>query len=424
MAQLFQSSWAAAHHMERQRLHASAPACDLPKTSNSIPLNDFVLDLMAAALPCDVAANAQDFDFLCFQTKDLFGSEARAPLGHAQHEFPMSLVSPQSGISISTSGNEIPPWHSAFTAQSMMNNDPCFQFLAPVGPVGPAGPSACAIADSDSSEGFFEPEQCTTLNKVSLTPPTRLNEYLYDVPTAATPSQSNARARPTRAKPVDATSSPALAPFPPAGSATSASLGVKDQSVPTACVQDINGTVVVHSDPCFPSDSSLETEMRQHFAGAFDKERSSGAMVREKRRRRAVPELSVSPIGVGSPISDASSRTASEVHGDRKRMRRVGQAPDSQRSERPLKAKSKRARALEIMMRRDTHNDSERQRRINMKDGMLELKAVLPPHPDMARMNTGQLLEYAVACIHALEHEEKRLVSLKCQLTGDDADHQ
>jgi len=75
--------------------------------------------------------------------------------------------------------------------------------------------------------------------------------------------------------------------------------------------------------------------------------------------------------------------------------------------------KSKRARALELMVKRDNHNDSERQRRCEMKDGLQMLKAVLPSIEGMSRMNTGQLLEYAITYIQQVVAEEQRLAAEK-----------
>jgi hypothetical protein len=75
--------------------------------------------------------------------------------------------------------------------------------------------------------------------------------------------------------------------------------------------------------------------------------------------------------------------------------------------------KSKRARAMELMMKRDNHNDSERQRRCEMKDGLNSLKSVLPAMKGVTRMNTSQLLEYAIAYIKEVVDEEKRLAAEK-----------
>jgi len=71
--------------------------------------------------------------------------------------------------------------------------------------------------------------------------------------------------------------------------------------------------------------------------------------------------------------------------------------------------KSKRARALELMMKRDLHNDSERQRRGEMKDGFLSLRSALPAAACADRMNTGQLLQFTIAHIRELEDEDLRL---------------
>jgi len=75
--------------------------------------------------------------------------------------------------------------------------------------------------------------------------------------------------------------------------------------------------------------------------------------------------------------------------------------------------KSKRARALELMMKRDNHNDSERQRRCELKDGLTSLKSALPAMKGMTRMNTSQLLEYAISYIKEVVDEEQRLVAEK-----------
>jgi len=71
--------------------------------------------------------------------------------------------------------------------------------------------------------------------------------------------------------------------------------------------------------------------------------------------------------------------------------------------------KSKRARALEVMMKRDLHNDSERQRRGEMKDGFVSLRSALPASCQSERMNTGQLLQYAITHIQELEAEDLRM---------------
>ena len=57
-------------------------------------------------------------------------------------------------------------------------------------------------------------------------------------------------------------------------------------------------------------------------------------------------------------------------------------------------SKSKRARAMEIIAKRDIHNDSERQRRGEMKGGLQGLKDALPASDGLDRMNTSQLLEH------------------------------
>jgi len=75
--------------------------------------------------------------------------------------------------------------------------------------------------------------------------------------------------------------------------------------------------------------------------------------------------------------------------------------------------KSKRARAIELMIKRDTHNDSERQRRNEMKEGLMMLKDALPPVEGMERMNTSQLLEYAILHVHAMAEEDQRLLAEK-----------
>jgi len=71
--------------------------------------------------------------------------------------------------------------------------------------------------------------------------------------------------------------------------------------------------------------------------------------------------------------------------------------------------KSKRARALEVMMKRDLHNDSERQRRGEMKDGFVSLRSALPASCQSERMNTGQLLQFAITHIQELEAEDRRI---------------
>jgi len=81
--------------------------------------------------------------------------------------------------------------------------------------------------------------------------------------------------------------------------------------------------------------------------------------------------------------------------------------------------KSKRARALELMMKRDNHNDSERQRRCEMKDGLNALKSALPAMKGMSRMNTSQLLEYAISYIKDVVDEEQRLLADKESLRSE-----
>jgi len=81
--------------------------------------------------------------------------------------------------------------------------------------------------------------------------------------------------------------------------------------------------------------------------------------------------------------------------------------------------KSKRARAMERMAKRDTHNDSERQRRSEMKSGLISLKQALPHVEGLDRMNTGQLLEYAISFIRDIVDEETRFASEKLKLVNE-----
>jgi len=83
------------------------------------------------------------------------------------------------------------------------------------------------------------------------------------------------------------------------------------------------------------------------------------------------------------------------------------------RTSQVVPGKSKRARAMELMMKRDSHNDSERTRRSEMKDGLMALKAALPQQEGLSRLNTGQLLDLAIAYIAEVEAEEKRLLEEK-----------
>ena len=63
----------------------------------------------------------------------------------------------------------------------------------------------------------------------------------------------------------------------------------------------------------------------------------------------------------------------------------------------------------------------ERQRRSEMKDGLQQLKAILPLCEDTAHMNTGQLLEHAISYIKEVVQEEQQLVEEKERLMLENA---
>lgn len=140
------------------------------------------------------------------------------------------------------------------------------------------------------------------------------------------------------------------------------------------------------------------------------------------------PAMPISPSlateSVSTPIREVANakptRRASRKHSEStlseqgpKRKRSTSSTPTPPPQVVPV-VKSKRARALEMMIKRDIHNDSERHRRGEMKDGLVALRTALPARPE--RMNTGQLLQHAIAHIRELQNEDARLEAEKAAL--------
>lgn len=70
-------------------------------------------------------------------------------------------------------------------------------------------------------------------------------------------------------------------------------------------------------------------------------------------------------------------------------------------------------------MKRDIHNDLERQRRGEMKDGLSELRSMIPDSLSPNDLNTGPLLQLAISYIRQLEEEDRQLCAELSQLKGN-----
>lgn len=122
-----------------------------------------------------------------------------------------------------------------------------------------------------------------------------------------------------------------------------------------------------------------------------------------------------SPVSSSGYESEPRTSLKMKITSQKRRGRRVA-ASISPVAVPTLKSKAKSESKPEIVAKRDSHNVSERQRRLDLKTSFEALRRNIPALIDSPRVHTGLILKCAIEYIQQLECEEQKLSEAKAAL--------